>query len=115
LRAKLQAVSKKIDDASSQSKKTTASSTGDSSEGSGGFIIFIIGLMCGLTVVLSSLAIYNFLSHEPPPAAKTSHDEPGADHSKAPAKDEHDSAASGHTAASNDKPTADSHSKDKSH
>jgi hypothetical protein len=27
-------------------------------------MIFIIGLLCGLTVVLSSLAIYNFLSHE---------------------------------------------------
>ena len=33
------------------------------SEG-GGFMIFIIGMLCGLTVVLSSLAIYNFLSHD---------------------------------------------------
>ncbi len=115
LRAKLQAVSKKIDDASSQSKKTAASSASDSTEGSGGFIIFIIGLMCGLTVVLSSLAIYNFLSHEPAPAAKTSHDELGADHDKATVKDEHNSAASGHAATSSDKPAADSHSKDKSH
>ena len=115
LRAKLQAVSKKIDDASSQSKKTAASNASDSTEGSGGFIIFIIGLMCGLTVVLSSLAIYNFLSHETPPAAKTSQDELGAEHNKAPAKDEHDNAASGHPAAANDKSVADSHSKDKSH
>ena len=115
LRAKLQAVSKKIDDASSQSKKTAASSASDSTEGSGGFIIFIIGLMCGLTVVLSSLAIYNFLSHETTPAAKTSHDEPSAEHNKEPAKDEHDSVASGQPAASHDKPAADSHSKDKSH
>ena len=27
-------------------------------------MIFIIGMLCGLTVVLSSLAIYNFLSHD---------------------------------------------------
>ena len=113
LKSKLLAVSKKIDDASTQSKKSSSSNSGDSTEGSGGFIIFIIGLMCGLTVVLSSLAIYNFLSHETTASAPSSHDEPGADHGKEPSKDEHGSAS--HSTESHDKPAADSHSKDKSH
>ena len=106
LKSKLLAVSKKIDEASTQSKKSSSSNSGDSTEGSGSFIIFIIGLMCGLTVVLSSLAIYNFLSHETTASTPTSHDEPGADHG---------SAAPNHAAESHDKPAADSHPKDKSH
>ncbi len=113
LKSKLLAVSKKIDDASTQSKKSSSSNSGDSTEGSGGFIIFIIGLMCGLTVVLSSLAIYNFLSHETTASALSSHDEPGVDHGKEPSKDENGSAS--HSTESHDKPAADSHSKDKSH
>ncbi len=113
LKSKLLAVSKKIDDASTQSKKSSPSNSGDSTEGSGGFIIFIIGLMCGLTVVLSSLAIYNFLSHETTASALSSHDEPGVDHGKEPSKDENGSAS--HSTESHDKPAADSHSKDKSH
>jgi len=115
LKSKLLAVSKKIDDASTQSKKSSSSNSADSTEGSGGFIIFIIGLMCGLTVVLSSLAIYNFLSHETTTSASSSHDEPGADHGKETSKDEHGSAAPSHAAESHEKPAADSHSKDKSH
>jgi len=115
LKTKLQSVSKKIDDASTQSKKSNSSSSSDSTDGGGGFIIFIIGLMCGLTVVLSSLAIYNFLSHESAASAHTSHEEPPSDHGKEPAKDDHGGAASDHSAGSHDKPAADSHSKEKSH
>ena len=82
MKSRLLAVSKKIDDVSTQSKKTAASSAGDSTEGSGGFILFIIGLLCGLTVVLSSLAIYNFLSHEVSSNAKSAQETPAAEHSK---------------------------------
>ena len=131
LKTKLLAISKKVDDAASTTAKVAKSSQ-DDTEGSGGFIIFVIGLLCGLTVVLSSLAIYNFLSREPAPAAKSAHDaapaEADAGHDKpahgdagheapahgdsahgAPAKED-----SGHGAASHDKPASDS-SKPKSH
>jgi len=48
--------------------------------------LFVIGLLCGLTVILSSLAIYNFLSHETSSGAAGSHDAASSDHGKA---DEH--------------------------
>jgi hypothetical protein len=54
-------------------------------------MIFIIGLLCGLTVVLSSLAIYNFLSIEPAKA--------DAAHGATPADTQGEQAA--------DKPSAD--------
>ena len=116
MKTRLQAVSKKIDDASTQSKKAAASSAADSTEGSGGFILFIIGLLCGLTVVLSSLAIYNFLSHEVSSTSKNTHDEPAADHGKPSAHDDasHSSAPADHEPASHDKPASDS-GKAKSH
>jgi hypothetical protein len=44
--------------------KTTAKATVSGTSDGDSFMIFIIGLLCGLTVVISSLAIYNFLSHE---------------------------------------------------
>jgi hypothetical protein len=74
LKAQLQAVQKKT--AEKTSVKSSSSSDSDSDGGS--FMIFVIGLLCGLTVVLSSLAIYNFLSNEP---AKTdaAHGAPPAD------------------------------------
>ena len=93
LKAQLQAVQKKT------AEKTFArsSSSSESDSDGGSFMIFVIGLLCGLTVVLSSLAIYNFLSHEP---AKTD------------AEANHDSAAHGgatdtHGAAPTDKHSAD--------
>jgi hypothetical protein len=50
----------------------------DSDSDGGSFMIFVIGLLCGLTVVLSSLAIYNFLSHEPAKTdAEAKHDSAG--------------------------------------
>ena len=74
LKAQLQAVQKKA--AEKTSSKPSASSDSDSDGGS--FMIFVIGLLCGLTVVLSSLAIYNFLSHEPAKTdAEAKHDSAG--------------------------------------
>ena len=74
LKTQLQALQKKT------AEKSTAksSSSSDSDSDSGSFMIFVIGLLCGLTVVLSSLAIYNFLSHEPAkPDAQAKHDSTG--------------------------------------
>jgi hypothetical protein len=58
LKSQLLALQKKTVD------KTAAKSTGSGNSDGDSFMIFIIGLLCGLTVVISSLAIYNFLSHE---------------------------------------------------
>jgi hypothetical protein len=117
LKTKLQALSKKVDETAAKSPKTTKSSQ-DDTEGSGGFIIFVIGLLCGLTVVLSSLAIYNFLSREPAPAAKSAHDAAptaaDAGH-EAPAHGASAKEDSGYGASSHDKPASDSSSKAKSH
>jgi len=113
MKSRLLAVSRKIDDVSTQSKKTAASSAGDSTEGSGGFILFIIGLLCGLTVVLSSLAIYNFLSHEVSSNAKSAQETPAAEHSKSLSGHDEPQAASGEPATL-EKPATDS-SKSKSH
>ena len=107
---------------SAKTAKASSLKQEDSTEGSGGFIIFIIGLLCGLTVVLSSLAIYNFLSRETAPASKAGHEASaaGAGHD-APAHGEpaHDSPAkedTGHgSTSSHDKPASDSSSKAKSH
>jgi hypothetical protein len=107
MKSRLVAVSKKIDDVSTQSKKTASSTAGDSTEGSGGFILFIIGLLCGLTVVLSSLAIYNFLSHEVTSNAKSAHETPAADHSTPLSGHEEPAVAAGDP-ASQDKPASDS-------
>jgi len=96
LKAQLQAVQKKT--AEKSSPKT--SSLSDSDSDSGSFMIFVIGLLCGLTVVLSSLAIYNFLSHEP---------------AKADAEAKHDSAVHGATPADTHGDPADKHSADVKH
>jgi len=60
LKSQLQVLQKKT--VEKTFSKSRSSSDSDSETGS--FMIFIIGLLCGLTVVISSLAIYNFLSHE---------------------------------------------------
>jgi hypothetical protein len=60
LKSQLQVLQKKT--VEKTLSKSRSSSDSDSEAGS--FMIFIIGLLCGLTVVLSSLAIYNFLAHE---------------------------------------------------
>ena len=137
LKTKLQAIGKKVDETAAKSAKTSSLKQEDSTEGSGGFIIFVIGLLCGLTVVLSSLAIYNFLSREVAPAAKDGHEAAAVDagHDK-PAHGEaaHDAPAHGEaahgepahaapakedaghgSASSHDKPASDSSSKAKSH
>jgi hypothetical protein len=98
-----------------QQDQSASSNAGDSTEGSGGFIIFIIGLMCGLTVVLSSLAIYNFLSHESASPSKTAQEQSDTEHDKTPAKEGHDSADSNHPAAAHESPAAGSQAKEKTH
>lgn len=132
LKTKLQAIGKKVDETAAKTAKASNLKQEDSTEGSGGFIIFVIGLLCGLTVVLSSLAIYNFLSREVAPAAKDGHEAAAVDagHDKpahgeaahdAPAHGEPAHAApakedAGHgSASSHDKPASDSSSKAKSH
>jgi hypothetical protein len=97
LKAQLQAVQKKT----AEKTSVRSSSSSDSDSDGGSFMIFVIGLLCGLTVVLSSLAIYNFLSHEP---AKTD------------AVAKHDSAAHGDTPGdSQGEQAADKHSADVKH
>jgi len=78
LKSQLLALQKKTVD------KTTAKSTISGASDGDSFMIFIIGLLCGLTVVISSLAIYNFLSHE---STKT------ASHSKTETADKQDAHA----------------------
>ncbi len=74
LKAQLQAVQKKT----AEKTLSKSSSSSDSDSDGGSFMIFVIGLLCGLTVVLSSLAIYNFLSHEPAKTdAEAKHDSAG--------------------------------------
>ena len=132
LKTKLQAIGKKVDETAAKTARSSNLKQEDSTEGSGGFIIFVIGLLCGLTVVLSSLAIYNFLSHEVAPAAKDGHEAAAVDagHDK-PAHGEaaHDTPAHGEPAhaapakedvghgstSSHDKPASDNSSKAKSH
>jgi len=122
LKTKLQAIGKKVDETAAKTAKSSNLKQEDSTEGSGGFIIFVIGLLCGLTVVLSSLAIYNFLSREVAPAAKDGHEASAADaghdtpaHGEpahaAPAKEDADHGST----SSHDKPASDSSSKAKSH
>lgn len=84
LKTKVQAVVKKVEDQASAKPKLGAKEE-PAGEG-GGFMVFIIGMLCGLTVVLSSLAIYNFLSHEKaaPESSAKSHDKAAPDsHTKA--------------------------------
>ncbi|MFM7801898.1 MAG: hypothetical protein ACKO69_07130, partial [Limnohabitans sp.] len=107
MKTRLQAVSKKIEEVSAPTKKTSSASNNDGTEGGGGFILFIIGLLCGLTVVLSSLAIYNFLSHEVHSTAKAAHDEASADHDK-PSTGHDDAAPAAHDTTNQDKPANDS-------
>lgn len=101
LKTKVQAVVKKVDELPAASRKTSHHDDSDDKQG-GGAMIFVIGLLCGLTVVLSSLAIYNFLSHDSHASA--------AAHDAAPA----DTAAHDDKASAHDKPAAHS-SKDKAH
>lgn len=94
LKTKLQALVKKAEDPSAAKSKPGAKE--DAAEG-GSFMIFIIGMLCGLTVVLSSLAIYNFLSHD-----AAGHDSGSKGHDKAATE----SSDKGH-----DKAASDSHAK----
>jgi len=86
LKAQLQAVQKKT----AEKTSVRSSSSSDSDSDGGSFMIFIIGLLCGLTVVLSSLAIYNFLSIEPAKA--------DAAHGATPADTQGEQAADKHSA-----------------
>jgi hypothetical protein len=107
MRTRLQAVSKKIDEAATPKKTQRLSD--DGADGNSGFILFVIGLLCGLTVILSSLAIYNFLSHETSSGAAGSHDAAASDHGKADehaAPDAHDKPAEHDKPAAQDKPAA---------
>jgi hypothetical protein len=98
LKTKVQAVVKKVEDQAAARPKLSGKEE-PASEG-GGFMVFVIGMLCGLTVVLSSLAIYNFLTHEKP-----SPDSGGKSHEKA-ASDSGDK--------SHDKASTDSAAKSKS-
>jgi predicted cobalt transporter CbtA len=79
----------------------------DNDSDGGSFMIFVIGLLCGLTVVLSSLAIYNFLAHEPTKTEAVSKSEKhdSGDHVEAPDKhaaspaEKHDEPADKHSSA----------------
>jgi hypothetical protein len=87
LKSQLQVLQKKT--VEKTFSKSRSSSDSDSETGS--FMIFVIGLLCGLTVVLSSLAIYNFLSHETtktesPSKADTADKHAPDDKHEAPAK-----------------------------
>jgi hypothetical protein len=102
LKTQVQAIQKKT---AEKSTARTASSSDDDSDG-GSFMIFVIGLLCGLTVVLSSLAIYNFLSHEPSKteAAGKADKHDSGDHAEAtdkhatPAADKHEEPSDKHGA-----------------
>jgi hypothetical protein len=104
LKSQMQSVQKKMVEKTPTKSTSAAASDGDS------FMIFIIGLLCGLTVVISSLAIYNFLSHE------TQKNESPM---KTEAADKHAAPAEEKPAPAADKPgEADKHeapAKDKSH
>ena len=95
LKTKVQALVKKADDPMAAKAKSGAKE--DAPSEGGGFMIFIIGMLCGLTVVLSSLAIYNFLSHD-----TSGHDS---------AAKGHDKAASESNDKGHDKGASDSHAK----
>ena len=127
LKARMQAISKKVDEVATKPVKAGQAKNDENSDSSS-FIIFVIGLLCGLTVVLSSLAIYNFLSREPAASAKAdvaapaengheknAHDAPAAAHEEPAAHPSasHDEPAHG-AASGHDKPASDS-SKAKSH
>jgi hypothetical protein len=90
LKTQLQAVQKKA--AEKTPSKTSSASDSDSDGGS--FMIFVIGLLCGLTVVLSSLAIYNFLAHEPAKTEATSKSEKHDSAEKPDQADKHEAPAS---------------------
>ena len=102
LKTQIQAVQKKAAE-----KVSTRSISSDSDSDGGSFMIFVIGLLCGLTVVLSSLAIYNFLAHEPTKteAAGKAEKHDGGDHADAadkhaaPPAEKHDEPADKHGAA----------------
>jgi hypothetical protein len=66
LKTTVHAMGKKVEAQASAQPNAQPSLGGkaESASEGGGFMIFIIGMLCGLTVVLSSLAIYNFLSHD---------------------------------------------------
>lgn len=86
-------LTKKVESQFAAARKLGANKVEDSDGGS--LMIFIIGLLCGLTVVLSSLAIYNFLGHSSSsPTESLSHPDSNASHSD-PA--DHAESASGHS------------------
>ena len=109
LKTKVQAVVKKVDDLPAAARKSSYPDDSGDKQG-GGAMIFVIGMLCGLTVVLSSLAIYNFLTHDsaPAPDKAAAHETPS--HESSPA---HDSGPS-HDSPSHDKP-AEHSAKDKAH
>ncbi len=106
LKTKLQALVKKVDEQATAKPK--AGGKDDAASEGGGFMVFVIGMLCGLTVVLSSLAIYNFLSHDSSASDsgakghdKAATESPSKGHEKTPAesstkgqdKDAHESSA----------------------
>lgn len=98
LKTKVQAVVKKVDELPASSRKSGYPDDSSDKQG-GGAMVFVIGMLCGLTVVLSSLAIYNFLSHDSAAPDKTAaHDAPSHD-----------------TPAAHDKPAEHSSAKEKAH
>lgn len=88
LKTKVQAVVKKVEEQAAAKPKQSGKDA--PSDEAGGFMVFVIGMLCGLTVVLSSLAIYNFLSHDThaPESSANAH-EKAAPESSAHAKPAH--------------------------
>lgn len=68
LKKHVQDLSKKVESQGTATRKAGIAGKVEDSDG-GSLMIFVIGLLCGLTVVLSSLAIYNFLGHSNASAA----------------------------------------------
>ena len=86
LKKQLQELSKKVDLQGLASRKGSDSGKSEDPESSS-FMVFVIGLLCGLTLVLSSLAIYNFLGHSGASHANSDSHAPSTGDSADKAKD----------------------------
>jgi len=92
LKKQLQELTKKVDSQGLASRKASDSGKAEAADSSS-FMVFVIGLLCGLTMVLSSLAIYNFLGQTSASGADSASQQPATSSGAAKAKDP---AAEGH-------------------
>ena len=92
LKKQLQELNKKADSQAFASRKASDSGKAEAADSSS-FMVFVIGLLCGLTMVLSSLAIYNFLGQSGASGADSASQQPATSSGAGKAKDP---AAEGH-------------------